>query len=168
MKFIALSICCFLLQALWVQAEPSQLSATSQSLIQGTVPTITSQKLAAALKTSQVVLLDTREKKEFEVSHLPGAHWVGHDDFDLKRVSHFSSTTRIIVYCSVGYRSEKVGEKLKKAGYQKVENLFAGLFSWANEGRPLEDKHGKTTRAVHGFNADWSRYLSPKITKILK
>ena len=75
--------------------------------------------------------------------------------------------TPIVVYCSVGYRSEKIGEKLRKAGYTNVTNLFGGLFTWANENRPLKNKADQPTRAVHGYGKAWSKYLSPEVNAIL-
>jgi len=36
---------------------------------------------------SRFQILDTREKEEFEVSHLNGAKWVGFDTFKLEAVS---------------------------------------------------------------------------------
>lgn len=151
-----------------VSADQQQLSAVSKSLIRGTVPTLTTKELADTLAEKKVLLLDTREKEEFEVSHLPDAHWVGYDNFKIATVAQVDKSTPIVVYCSVGYRSERVGEKLKRAGFTNVTNLFGGLFAWANESRPLEDKGAKATLKVHGFDKEWAQYLSPKVTTILK
>ncbi len=141
----------------------------SRSLIAGTVPVVTTQKLAEDLgQKAKVVLLDARERKEYETSHLPGAIWVGFDDFEIARVAKISRGARIVVYCSVGYRSEKVGEKLKEAGFGKVENLFSGLFAWANEGKPLVNQEGKATKKVHAYDANWARFLSPVVMKVLE
>ena len=107
----------------------------------------------ATLKTmkDKVILLDTREKKEYEISHIPGAIWVGYDNFKLKRVKEIAKDAKIITYCSVGYRSERIGEKLQKAGFTDVSNLKGSIFKWVNEGNPLEDKDGNATDKVHGF-----------------
>lgn len=167
-----LALALFLLTSLCplpLRADSAELSVVSQRLIAGTVPLITTTELAKIIASDEeILLLDTREKKEYEVSHLPGALWVGFEDFKLERVEKISPTARIVVYCSVGYRSEKIGEKLKQAGFQKVENLFSGLFAWANEGRPLIEKQGEVTRAVHGFDAEWSRLLAPKVKMVLE
>lgn len=151
-----------------VSADQQQLSAVSKSLIRGTVPTLTTKELADTLAKKKVLLLDTREKEEFEVSHLPDAHWVGYDNFKIATVAQVDKSTPIVVYCSVGYRSERVGEKLKRAGFTNVTNLFGGLFAWANESRPLKDKGDKATLKVHGFDKEWAQYLSPKVTTILE
>ena len=89
------------------------------------------------LKTmkEKVILLDTREKKEYEISHIPGAIWVGYNNFKLKRVKEIAKDTKIVTYCSVGYRSERIGEKLQKAGFTDVSNLKGSIFKWVNEGK---------------------------------
>ena len=107
----------------------------------------------------QVILLDTREKKEYEISHIPGAIWVGYDNFKLKKVKEIDKDAKIVTYCSVGYRSERIGEQLQKAGYTDVCNLKGSIFKWVNEGNSLEDKDGKATEKVHGFDKDWGKWV---------
>ena len=43
-----------------------------------------------SIEHGKYLLLDAREKREFEVSHIENAMWVGYDDFDLKRVAGIS------------------------------------------------------------------------------
>ncbi|MFY0653002.1 MAG: rhodanese-like domain-containing protein [Cyclobacteriaceae bacterium] len=106
-----------------------------------------------------VVWLDCREKKEFDVSHLKSAKWVGYDDFDIERLNGFDKDANIIVYCSVGYRSEKVGEKLESAGFKNVKNLYGGIFSWKNDEKPVYDSLGNETENVHAYNRIWGVWL---------
>lgn len=127
-----------------------------KALYKETVPTITVPELK---KKPDAVLLDTRAKAEYDVSHLPGARWVGYDDFDLSRVRGVPKDADIVVYCSVGYRSEKVGEKLQAAGYQHVQNLYGSLFEWVNQGNPVVDSSGKSTQRVHAFSRPWGIWL---------
>ena len=82
--------------------------------------------------SDKVVFLDSREKSEYNISHIKDAQWVGYDDFDIKRLKTISKDSKIIIYCSVGYRSEKVTKKLEKAGFKKVFNMYGGLFEWYN------------------------------------
>jgi rhodanese-related sulfurtransferase len=107
----------------------------------------------------KVVLLDSREKKEYEVSHIPGAIWVGYDDFNLDRIKAFDQNTQFVVYCSVGYRSERVSEKIQNAGYRNVLNLKGSIFQWINEGHPVEDSNGNETMKIHGYNKKWSKWI---------
>ena len=160
-----------LLLVLTISARPDKLFIASQELIQKTVPIVSTEKLAQEIdgeKNVSVVLLDTREKNEYEVSHLARARWVGYKGFKLESVKDLEKDAEIVVYCSIGYRSEKVGEKLKAAGFTNVRNLFAGIFAWANEGRYMENKDGVKTQAVHGYDEEWSKYLSSQVPKVLK
>ncbi|MCA6407991.1 MAG: rhodanese-like domain-containing protein, partial [Cytophagales bacterium] len=75
---------------------------------------------------------------------------------DLKKLP---KNEKIIVYCSVGYRSERVGEKLQKLGYQNVYNIYGGIFEWKNEGMPVVNRQNQPTDSVHTYNKNWSKWL---------
>ena len=92
---------------------------------------------ADSANMSNAVILDVREKDEFEVSRLKNAIWIGYDDFDISRIDSIDKEQEIIVYCSVGYRSSKIGEELIESGFKNVKNLYGGIFKWANENRPF-------------------------------
>lgn len=106
-----------------------------------------------------LVFLDARERREYEVSHLKNAVWVGYDDFTINRLKGIDKTDKVVVYCSVGYRSEKVGEKLRFAGYTRVYNLYGSIFEWVNQDRPVYDMQGNRTYKVHAFDQEWGRWL---------
>ena len=106
-----------------------------------------------------IVFLDAREKSEYEVSHIKNAIWIGYDDFKLSRVKAVKKIDKIIVYCSVGYRSEKVGEKLISAGYKNLYNLYGSIFEWVNQDRPVYNMEGDRTYKVHAFDQEWGRWL---------
>ncbi len=84
---------------------------------------------------------------------------MGYKDFSAQRLKGVDRRKAIVVYCSVGYRSEKIAEQMQAAGYQRVYNLVGGIFEWANYGKPLVDRDGKPTRAVHPYDAVWGRWL---------
>ena len=128
------------------------------SYLNYSIPAITVKNLIEI--KDNVVLLDARELKEYEVSHIPGARYVGFDDFDDSVLSDIDRDKRIVVYCSIGYRSEKIGEKLKKLGYSNSYNLFGSIFEWVNAGQPLEDKEGRKTNKIHTYNQKWSRWVN--------
>lgn len=134
--------------------QPADFDAMVKGLIDGDVELVYPDRLPS----SEPVFLDAREKEEFTVSHIPGALWVGYDDFELSRTSTLDKNTPIVVYCSVGYRSERIARKLKKAGFTDVSNLYGGIFHWVNEDHPVVDEHGETQR-VHTYNEKWSKWL---------
>ncbi|MBK7701286.1 MAG: rhodanese-like domain-containing protein [Saprospiraceae bacterium] len=71
------------------------------------------------------------------------ARYVGYDDFDFDNIKDIPVNKKIIVYCSVGYRSEKIATQLRKKGYKQVWNLYGSLFEWVNAGYDVSDKTGK-------------------------
>jgi len=108
----------------------------------------------------EYLILDAREEKEFETSHIPGAHLVGYNHLDLGSLEGISKDTKIVVYCSIGYRSEKVGEKLSALGFRKVYNLYGSIFEWANRNYPLENINDLNTKEVHTYSKKWSQWLT--------
>jgi rhodanese-related sulfurtransferase len=138
------------------QIDSKAYATMLDALYKKTVPLMS---VATLQKQPDAILLDTRTKEEYNVSHLPGAKWVGYDEFELNRVADVPKDGNIVVYCSVGYRSEKVGEKLLAAGYQHVHNLYGSLFEWVNEGNPVVDGKGKQTQRVHAYSRLWGVWL---------
>jgi rhodanese-related sulfurtransferase len=115
--------------------ESTSYRVMLSTLLTHDVPEIT--VAAASQAADKAVFLDAREPAEYDVSHIAGAVPVGYDHFDLSEVKDIPKDQEIIVYCSVGYRSEKVSEQLLAAGYQKVTNLYGGIFEWKNQGHPV-------------------------------
>lgn len=114
-------------------------------------PSISAAQVKKDLKSrdKNLIVFDAREKEEFNVSHLPGAKLVGSRNFDAKKaLKNINKDQKIIVYCTVGYRSGRVASQLKKLGYD-VYNLHGGITSWVNEDGSLLDKNNKPTQKVH-------------------
>jgi rhodanese-related sulfurtransferase len=114
-----------------------------------------------------VIILDSREEKEFQTSHLKNAICVGYDFFNLDSVQNKlpNKESKIVVYCSLGIRSEDIAEKLKNAGYTNVYNLYGGIFEWKNNNLEILNAQEKATDSVHTFSKAWSKWLN-KGTKV--
>ncbi|NVK07466.1 MAG: rhodanese-like domain-containing protein [Tenacibaculum sp.] len=113
-------------------------------------------------KEKEVILLDAREPKEFEVSHLKNAMCVGYDFFNLEDTLvklPKNKNTKIVVYCSLGIRSEDIAEKLQKEGFTNIFNLYGGIFEWKNQGNITVNLQNNPTEKVHAFNKEWSKWL---------
>lgn len=109
-----------------------------------------------------IIILDAREPKEFEISHLKNAMCVGYDFFNLENTLSKlpkDKNAKIVVYCSLGIRSEDIAEKLQKEGYTKVFNLYGGIFEWKNQNNTVVNKQNKPTEKIHAFNKEWSKWL---------
>ena len=110
---------------------------------------------------NDVVLLDAREQNEYDVSHLKNAVFVGYDNFNLKKTVKKlpNKNAKIVVYCSLGIRSEDISEKLTKKGFTNVLNLYGGIFEWKNNNYNVFSSEGKATEKVHTFSEEWSKWL---------
>jgi len=107
----------------------------------------------------KAVLLDTRTRAEYEVSRIQGARFVGYESFDTTAVEDLPRDTAIIAYCAVGYRSERVAERLKQMGFTNVGNLYGGIFEWKNRDLTVVTDSGATER-IHAYNKTWGFWLN--------
>jgi len=107
----------------------------------------------------KMYLLDTRETKEFEISSLKNAINVGFIGFSMNKVKDLNKKTLVIVYCTIGARSETIGERLKKNGFTNVYNLYGGLIHWKNEGYKVF-KNDKETYNIHVYSKKWGKWLN--------
>lgn len=125
--------------------------------IRFTIPTLGVEELRE--QQDDVFLLDAREVEEFEVSHIEGAKFLGYKKPNYDLLEGLPKDTNIVVYCSIGYRSEKIGEELKKRGYTNVKNLYGSIFEWANQGYPMVRGADQATRRIHTYNERWSKWV---------
>lgn len=123
------------------------------------IPYISVQELA--MPKTKAIILDAREIKEFNVSHLKNALFVGYSNFKIDAIQNQvpNKNKTIVVYCSLGIRSEIIANKLKKVGYTNVFNLYGGIFEWKNSNFKVYNSEGKETNLVHTFSKGWSKWL---------
>ncbi len=138
------------------KTEP-EFHAMLDNMYKQTVPLLKTEQVAK--QTEKYLILDTREPEEYAVSHLPQAQLSGYDNFDASVVAKLPKDQPILVYCSVGYRSERIGEKLQEMGFTEVYNLYGGIFEWKNHDQPVWDAQDQPTEKVHTYNRLWSKWL---------
>ncbi len=125
------------------------------------VPQLSVAALHAWLADPQRVpplLLDVREREEFEVSHLHGARSIDTAAPIDRVLAGVSRDTPIVTYCSVGYRSSAYAERLLAAGFTHVQDLQGSIFAWANAGLPVYRK-SRVILAVHPYDLHWGQLL---------
>ena len=142
------------------QTTDSAYALMLKGIYKNTIPLLQPKQLFQELNVPETkpLLLDTRSPAEYNVSHLAGARLVGFDAFDVSQLKDVPKNTPLVVYCSVGARSEKVGEQLQQAGYKNVRNLYGGIFEWVNQGSPVYNNKGKTAK-VHAYSSTWGIWL---------
>ncbi len=127
-----------------------------------TVQQLSTKELEAWLQDAnraQPLLLDARAPEEFAVSHLRSAHPMAQMEAVLQE---YPKDQPIVNYCSVGYRSSALSEKLMQRGFTKVYNLEGSIFQWANEGRPIYQGE-QSVKQVHPYDAKWGQMLRPEL-----
>lgn len=82
----------------------------------------------------------------------------------------YNNTFTVVCYCSVGYRSSNVAQKLLRAHKHsggegkgaeplRIYNLEGGMFQWACEGRGLTNEAGEKVPVVHPYSTFWGMLL---------
>ncbi|KAK6180387.1 hypothetical protein SNE40_012552 [Patella caerulea] len=143
---------------------------------------ISTTTLATWLNTpdQNIILLDSRPEEEFIISHLPKAVRVDPDTNNiddiiksLPRLIKTEEKARIVCYCSIGYRSSLLAQKLQQ--YYKntqtetkpeIYNLEGSLFKWANEKRAMVDSVDQPTIYAHPYNGLWGKLLNKELRKL--
>lgn len=138
------------------QIKNSSFKQLCDSMYKHTVPLMAVDSLK---HLKNIYLLDTREEDEFLVSHIKNAKNVGFIWFDMRTVYDIPKDATVVLYCSLGARSEKIGEKLIRDGYRHVYNLYGGIFEWINEGNPIYKTNGVQTTEIHTYNKKWGKWV---------
>ena len=118
------------------------------------VQDIEAEKAISLLSHPKVVFVDVRQTREQAVSMIPGA--ITDKAFMDHRESYRGK--RVIVYCTISYRSGKLAAKLQKQGFSII-NLRAGLLGWVHADGPLVQGE-KPVRQLHVYGRKWD--LAPE------
>jgi sodium/bile acid cotransporter 7 len=113
------------------------------------VQDIDAQAAMGLLSEPDVVFVDVRKAKEQAVSMIPGA--IKKETF-MDQIEQYRNK-RIIVYCTISYRSGKLASKLRRKGIS-VTNLEAGLLGWVHAGGPLV-RQDKVVQSLHVYGRKW-------------
>jgi molybdopterin/thiamine biosynthesis adenylyltransferase/rhodanese-related sulfurtransferase len=100
------------------------------------VPETTAKQLAASQNGATApLILDVRERDEWQEGHVPGAQHLPRGFLELRIESVEPERARpIVVYCAGGVRSLFAAEALRKLGYQSVTSLEGGFGAWKDAG----------------------------------
>jgi len=121
------------------------------------VPTISPQALHALLQQrAPLTLIDVRTEEEFLISHITGAQNTPLPNEALDKSP--PDYGKIILYCSVGWRSTSVAQLLMQQGAENIFNLEGGIFAWVALDLPVV-RDGQTVHEVHPYNRSWGKLL---------
>jgi molybdopterin/thiamine biosynthesis adenylyltransferase/rhodanese-related sulfurtransferase len=90
---------------------------------------------ARAVDHAGPIVLDVRERDEYEQGYIPGAQWIPRGFLEIKVEDAVPErNTEIIVYCAGGVRSALAAKSLAELGYAKVSSMAGGFRAWKNAG----------------------------------
>ncbi len=133
---------------------------TVNALLRFDVDTVKSEQLADELNSNTPILLDAREPEEYAVSHLRNARYIGYNHLDDTALAGIPLDASLVVYCSIGKRSEDVARQLRDRGYTDVRNLWGGIFDWTNRGFPVYKQGDAEAKYVHPYSSVWGVWIN--------
>jgi len=95
---------------------------------------------AAKLKSGDAVIVDVREKDEWDDEHIPDAIHMSRGTIELDIEEKVPDTnTMIICHCGGGGRSALAAESLQKMGYKNVRSMAGGFKAWKTADLPTTE-----------------------------
>ncbi len=96
-----------------------------------TVTEISPQDAAAKLNDGDAVVVDVRDKDEWDEGHIPGATHMSRGTIELDVEEKVPDTNALIIcHCGGGGRSALAAETLQKMGYKNVRSMAGGFKAW--------------------------------------
>ena len=104
------------------------------------IPECEAGELRTMLDDGQpIVVLDVRERHEYEAGHLVGSVHIGKGVLERDIEKHdLHDEQRIVLYCGGGFRSAIAAKSLKEMGYSNVFSLWGGWRGILAEGLETE------------------------------
>ncbi|KFZ40227.1 hypothetical protein JS81_08970 [Thermoactinomyces sp. Gus2-1] len=89
-----------------------------------------------------ILIIDVREKREYESGHIPGAVHVPLRQLERlkKEADQQENGGGVYIYCRSGSRSAIAVRELRKLGYRNVYFLRGGLINWNGPVQKAEEK----------------------------
>lgn len=117
------------------------------------LPEFSSQSLKALSREEKrdYIVVDVRTPEERNVSIITGA--INQEFFESTMASY--QDKKIIVYCTIGYRSGFYTTILRQKGLNAY-NLSAGILGWTHVDGGLVNSQGQETDEVHVYSRPWN------------
>ena len=99
---------------------------------------VTAQQLVDMVNRDNAVVLDVREKKEFDEGHIVDAINVPFSSLET-RIDELKRYRErpVVVICRMGQHAGSAGTMLRKNGFENVSRLTGGITEWRNQSLPV-------------------------------
>jgi rhodanese-related sulfurtransferase len=101
---------------------------------------ISPEQASEKLQNGEAVIIDVREKDEFNDGHIPKALNLSRGTLELDIEEHVVDPNAVVIlHCGGGGRSALAAESLQRMGYKNVRSMAGGLKAWEAAGLPTEE-----------------------------
>jgi len=98
---------------------------------------ISPQDADSKLSSGEAVIIDVRDKDEWDEEHIPDAIHLSRGTIELEIEEKVSDPNAVIIcHCGGGGRSALAVESLQKMGFKNVRSMAGGLKAWKAAGLP--------------------------------
>ena len=99
------------------------------------------------------VLIDIRERDEYEQGFIPRAEWIPRGFLEMKIEDLVPERGReVILYCAGGNRSALAARSLVELGYTSVSSMAGGFRAWKQAGHPFERPRTLTAEQIKRYS----------------
>jgi len=96
---------------------------------------ISATEAAEKLKSGEALIVDVREKDEWDEERIPNATHLSRGTIELEIEEKVPNRNAIIIcHCGGGGRSALAAKSLQKMGYKNVRSIAGGLKAWKAAG----------------------------------
>lgn len=123
-----------MLSTLWLAALAAIVFYHQRTASKGVGP----QQAVMLINRSDAIVVDVRDKKEFESGHIVDSINIPLAKLD-QRVTELKKHQQkpVIVVCKLGQHSADAAKKIQAAGHEQVYKLSGGLTEWKAQSMPL-------------------------------
>jgi len=100
--------------------------------------TVSAQQLVDMVNRENALVLDVRDKKEFDAGHIVDSVNIPYGALEGRLTELKNHKDRpVVVACKMGQHSGAAGTLLRKNGFDEVRRLTGGVAEWRNQNLPV-------------------------------
>ncbi|RBW44937.1 rhodanese-like domain-containing protein [Psychromonas sp. B3M02] len=126
-----------MLSAAWVVIAVMLIHSVVKNKL-SKINNVNPQQATLLINKQDAIVVDVRNADEFKKGHIVNAKNITVSQINEGKFAAIENHKQspIIVVCATGTRSSGAGDKLAKAGFEQVNNLFSGMSGWTAANLP--------------------------------
>lgn len=142
MRSFVLAVSMLMVAGAGQAGEPMTAEAVARAAKEGVTFVGNDYLTARKAANPELLLLDIRTEREFNLGHIPGASLMPRGVVEFRMAETVrEADVEIIVYCSTGARAALVKKALIEQGYHNV-SAHEGFDTWAEASQPVQNTYG--------------------------